>query len=75
MPTGTSGLMTSPNCVTRAFSFSFTIKMLLTKSINIKPPKTKIIEDVFFQSGVRYSLTELKSDLSQNNIFMKCVSP
>ena len=31
--------------------------------------KTKIIEDVFFQSGVRYSLTELKSDLSQNNIY------
>ena len=31
--------------------------------------KTKIIEDVFFQSGVRYSLIELKSDLSQNNIY------
>ena len=31
--------------------------------------KTKIIEDVFFQSGVRYSSTELKSDLSQNNIY------
>tara|TARA_B100001173_G_scaffold157892_1_gene136666 strand:- start:8088 stop:10466 length:2379 start_codon:yes stop_codon:yes gene_type:complete len=31
--------------------------------------KTKLIEDVFLQSGVRYSLTELKSDLSQNNIF------
>ena len=32
--------------------------------------KTKIIEDVFFQSGVRYSSTVLKSDLSQNNIIM-----
>ncbi len=31
--------------------------------------KTKIIEDVFFQSGVRYSSTVLKSDLSQNNIY------
>ncbi len=31
--------------------------------------KTKIIEDVFFQSGVRYSSTLLKSDLSQNNIY------
>ena len=31
--------------------------------------KTKIVEDVFFQTGVRYSLTELKSDLSQNNIY------
>ena len=31
--------------------------------------KTKIIEDVFFQSGVRYSSTALKSDLSQNNIY------
>ena len=31
--------------------------------------KTKIIEDVFFQSGVRYSSTVLKSDLSQNNSY------
>ena len=31
--------------------------------------KTKVIEDVFFQSGVRYSSTVLKSDLSQNNIY------
>jgi len=31
--------------------------------------KTKIIEDVFFQSGVRYSSTALKSDLSQNNSY------
>ena len=31
--------------------------------------KSKIIEDVFFQSGVRYSSTVLKSDLSQNNIY------
>ena len=31
--------------------------------------KTKIIEDVFFQSGVRYSSTVLKSDLSLNNIY------
>ena len=31
--------------------------------------KTKVIEDVFFQSGVRYSLTELKADLSQNNLY------
>ena len=31
--------------------------------------KTKIIKDVFFQSGVRYSSTVLKSDLSQNNIY------
>ena len=31
--------------------------------------KTKIIEDVFFQSGLRYSSTELKADLSQNNIY------
>ena len=31
--------------------------------------KTKVIEDVFFQSGVRYSSTELKADLSQNNIY------
>ena len=31
--------------------------------------KNKIIEDVFFQTGVRYSSTELKADLSQNNIY------
>ncbi len=31
--------------------------------------KTKIIEDVFFQSGLRYSSSELKADLSQNNIY------
>ena len=31
--------------------------------------KTRIIEDVFFQSGLRYSSTELKADLSQNNIY------
>ena len=31
--------------------------------------KTKIVDDVFFQSGVRYSLTKLKADLSQNNSF------
>ena len=31
--------------------------------------KTKIIEDVFFQSGVRYSSAVLKSDLSQNNSY------
>ena len=31
--------------------------------------KTKIVDDVFFQSGVRYSLTRLQADLSQNNIF------
>ena len=31
--------------------------------------KTKIVDDVFFQSGVRYSLTKLKADLSQNNTF------
>ena len=31
--------------------------------------KSKIIDDVFFQSGVRYSLTKLQADLSQNNIF------
>jgi hemoglobin/transferrin/lactoferrin receptor protein len=31
--------------------------------------KTKIVDDVFFQSGVRYSLTKLQADLSQNNIF------
>ena len=31
--------------------------------------KTKIIEDVFFQSGVRFSSTELKADLSQNNTY------
>ena len=36
--------------------------------------KTKIIEDVFFQSGVRYSSTVLKSDLSQNNIFIKLIN-
>ena len=31
--------------------------------------KSKIIDDVFFQSGVRYSLTKLQADLSQNNTF------
>ena len=31
--------------------------------------KSKIVDDVFFQSGVRYSLTKLQADLSQNNIF------
>ena len=31
--------------------------------------KNKIIEDVFFQTGVRFSSTELKADLSQNNIY------
>jgi hemoglobin/transferrin/lactoferrin receptor protein len=31
--------------------------------------KSKIVDDVFFQSGVRYSLTMLQADLSQNNIF------
>ena len=31
--------------------------------------KSKIVDDVFFQSGVRYSLTRLQADLSQNNIF------
>ena len=31
--------------------------------------KSKINDDVFFQSGVRYSLTKLQADLSQNNIF------
>ena len=31
--------------------------------------KNKIIEDVFFQTGIRYSSTELKADLSQNNIY------
>ena len=31
--------------------------------------KNKIIEDVFFQTGVRYSSTALKADLSQNNIY------
>ena len=31
--------------------------------------KSKIVDDVFFQSGVRYSLTKLKADLSQNNTF------
>ena len=31
--------------------------------------KTKIIEDVFFQSGVRYSAIELQADLSQNNVY------
>jgi hemoglobin/transferrin/lactoferrin receptor protein len=31
--------------------------------------KSKIVDDVFFQSGVRYSLTKLQADLSQNNTF------
>ena len=31
--------------------------------------KNKIIEDVFFQSGVRYSSTILEADLSQNNTY------
>ena len=31
--------------------------------------KSKIVDDVFFQSGIRYCLTKLKADLSQNNIF------
>ena len=31
--------------------------------------KSKIVDNVFFQSGVRYSLTRLQADLSQNNIF------
>ena len=31
--------------------------------------KNKIIDDVFFQTGLRYSSTELKADLSQNNIY------
>ena len=31
--------------------------------------KNKIIEDVFFQSGWRYSSTILEADLSQNNIY------
>ena len=31
--------------------------------------KNKIIEDVFFQSGLRYSSTILEADLSQNNIY------
>ena len=35
--------------------------------------KTRIIEDVFFQSGLRYSSTELKADLSQNNIYYEFI--
>ena len=31
--------------------------------------KNKIIEDVFFQSGLRYSSTILEADLSQNNMY------
>ena len=31
--------------------------------------KNKIIDDVFFQSGVRYSSTTLEADLSQNNTY------
>lgn len=31
--------------------------------------KNKIIEDIFFQSGLRYSSTILEADLSQNNIY------
>ena len=31
--------------------------------------KSKIVDDVFFQSGVRYNLTKLQADLSQNNTF------
>ena len=31
--------------------------------------KNKIIDDVFFQSGVRYSFTKLQADLSHNNIY------
>ena len=31
--------------------------------------KNKIVDDVFFQSGVRYSLTKLQADLSHNNMF------
>ena len=31
--------------------------------------KSKIVDDVFFQSGVRYSFAKLKADLSQNNTF------
>ena len=31
--------------------------------------KNKIIEDVYFQSGLRYSFTRLEADLSHNNIY------
>ena len=41
----------------------------ITYGLEIIENKVGSFEDVFFQSGVRYSSTELKSDLSQNNIY------